>query len=118
MKDVAERNGVGRITHIIDWCSWTSLSVGIADNLAITQTKRVGAKTLLAEENQRLRDAIAKAKTECDASLEMEIKRTAAANEERKEVMAFIVPIITSERLNLLPKEQAEFQRILRGISK
>jgi hypothetical protein len=95
----------------------TSLSVGIA---AIWRhsNKKSRSEDLLAEENQRLRDSIATAKTECDVSLEMEIKRTAAANEERKEVMAFIVPIITSERLNLLPKEQAEFQRILRGISK
>ena len=94
-----------------------SLALGIG-TLWHHSHKKTRSEELLTEENQRLRDSIATAKTECDASLEMEIKRTAAANEERKEVMAFIVPIITSERLNLLPKEQAEFQRILRGISK
>lgn len=50
-----------------------------------------------------------------DLALKRETKRTAEAVQERRDTLAFIVPILTGDRLHLEPQEMEALQQIMKG---
>ena len=74
------------------------------------------SEKFLETENARLLVEMERKQAEYSLELEREIRRTAEAIRERRDVMAFIVPIFLSDRIHLKSPEQAALREIMKGV--